>query len=1520
MFTPPKTTAASTPLIEILETRIAPATLNLVGSLLTYSGGSGINNVLTLDISGASYTLADTAEVITLNAAAINAGFSGSGTNNITGPVSAVNSISIVLGDGTDVFNLNGLVDNLSMVNGAGADTVTVATGTLPVGSSVSLSAETVTLNSLNGVTGLTISADTLAVNNSIGFSGDLTIQTLTAGRPIALGSETAGSLSLTTTELNNLIHSGTTQIGNTNSGAINISQNIVGIAGTLSLKSGGGITNTASAGIQVGALAIEAGASVSLTGSNDVGQIAASLTGVGSAFVYLENTDFQVATVDGISGISAGTGANADVTLSGGLAVTQAPGAPIVANGLRLITGGPYTLTDSGNDVAILSASTLKAITYTDATGFDIGTVSGSPGVFTANSNIILVALGGDIRVLNADGSSFNDLDAGTGRIQLTAGAVGSDFAIDIQANAGVKGGGPNGVKLRADHITVSARVTSSTFVELQTFEASTGVALGGVDSAQNLGLTDAELDLIFSPEISIFSSSGPFTLSAAITPAQATTLSLSGASFTGAGSVTVAEWFISTQGLVFLPGANDTDLLNLIVVGNSPEPITINDADGFTLGDTSTFLNVTGFRPVSFGAGSATVAFSSMQNIIVAIGGTVVGTSLSQISVQGVVTLGGGILQPQAVGSLAQGTEFVILANDGSDAITGIFKDLPEGTRIPNFQPPAFITYTGGDGNDVAIKTLPPLAVTLSNAGKTATFRDVDGDLVTVKTNKGAFTGSEFAGFVSGANDEGQLQTLTLGTAFTGANITFTAKPSATGGNGFVNVGFVDATGVDLGTLSIAGDLGRIKAGTVGGNAKVPALKSLTVQSMGVLDVSTQNATLPNLLSIIEGTLAKLNVKSDLRRTGLIIQGTDGFLGSATIGGSVIGDGDQSAFLSAKAGIGSVRVNGDIRHRSGVSFSTTSIVTDGAIGSIIVKGAIESEFPSGIQISAFGQLTAPSKGVDFALKSLTVGGSVVNLRLTLGAGAAKNADASLGTVTVGGDWITSSIAAGTDFGADARQGTADDAKVSGVGTRDNPAILSSIGSFTVKGQAFGSASVGDMFGVVAEKIGKAKVGVRSFAFIADKGATLNREAFFASPNVSGSGTENPMFDFAIREIGSTTPTIALGGPNLVISTDGKTATFTDVDGDLVTVKRSLGTFAPGDFTIPTAASGGGLLEALTITPEPNGLPVNLSITAKVGPGGGNGFVNVGEINADTTDLGLVVIGGELQDLDTGDNNGAKVGLASLTVHSLGAIGRTAPSGDEINSAHGIGKIVVKTDIRNFHIFANNSDTGNLGSLTVGGSMITSEVQTAANIGTVKLGGSYRGNSRFQATERIGSITVGGDFAGEGNSFATIEAFAQDTGPLKGPDIALKSLTVGGSVDRLNIILGRNNNADASIGTITVGREWAASSVRAGTDTGTDTFTGTVDDQKVTLGGPTDLARFSTIASILIKGQAIGSTKAGDSFGIVAEQILKAKIGTRTFVFDKGERDAADAFAAAPTGSGATGLASDFFLREVTT
>jgi hypothetical protein len=85
-------------------------------------------------------------------------------------------------------------------------------------------------------------------------------------------------------------------------------------------------------------------------------------------------------------------------------------------------------------------------------------------------------------------------------------------------------------------------------------------------------------------------------------------------------------------------------------------------------------------------------------------------------------------------------------------------------------------------------------------------------------------------------------------------------------------------------------------------------------------------------------------------------------------------------------------------------------------------------------------------------------------------------DADAQIGAVSIGGDWIASSIAAGAVAGV-AGFGSPDDTRMSGQSVRDDPTVSSEIRSITIGGQIHGTASGGDQFGFVAEDVGRLKV-----------------------------------------------------------------------------------------------------------------------------------------------------------------------------------------------------------------------------------------------------------------------------------------------------------------------------------------------------------------------------------------------------------------------------------------------------------
>lgn len=384
----------------------------------------------------------------------------------------------------------------------------------------------------------------------------------------------------------------------------------------------------------------------------------------------------------------------------------------------------------------------------------------------------------------------------------------------------------------------------------------------------------------------------------------------------------------------------------------------------------------------------------------------------------------------------------------------------------------------------------------------------------------------------------------------------------------------------------------------------------------------------------------------------------------------------------------------------------------------------------------------------------------------------------------------------------------------------------------------------------------------------------------------------------FTISYVGGTGNDVVLTAvtplSDFALAANGLSATYTEKDGDIVTVKITKGTLAAGNFTFSFGGDNRQQLQRLVLDAADAG--ANLTITAKRTAAGGDGFANIGYVNAIGVDLGTVRIDGDLGHIDAGV-------VKSLTVQSLGALGVTS------QAAGG-------TLVSNF--------TGNLGRLTVKASIHDATLLGTASIGPVKVNGSFLGG-RLSAGADLGAVNVRGDIAGTDSEPVIISGFGKAIAPTAGKDLAIKSLKVGGGVESLRVLAGYDLalaglNADASTGAITVGADWRASTVLVGVSAGADGFAGTADDAKLATGGVRDTAEiFSTIASITIRGQAFGSTAAGDTFGIVAEQITKAKIGKAVLKFDKGARDAVDAFALASTGPGATGLSSDFFLREVT-
>jgi hypothetical protein len=312
------------------------------------------------------------------------------------------------------------------------------------------------------------------------------------------------------------------------------------------------------------------------------------------------------------------------------------------------------------------------------------------------------------------------------------------------------------------------------------------------------------------------------------------------------------------------------------------------------------------------------------------------------------------------------------------------------------------------------------------------TATYIDQDGDKVTVKLTgaaAGAALGADDFTFSAGQFGS-KLKLLNLsddGQEWAHANITINAVPLAGLGDSFATIGYINAVGVDLGKVSVNGDLGRIDAGDVA--TTTPGLVSLTAHSMGVFSNSQlPTATgIPNQTSNIVGKLGSLTVKTDLSRELISVSGgvSDGAIGTVSVGGDIIGVGFLvSGGISTNGSIGNVTIGGSILGgsasgvgsvKSGTSMgnvtvggsviggggSNSGIIESGTtMGNVVVKGSlIGGTTDHSGDVHAFGSMG------NVVIKGSIIGGAVANPGSDLDSGLLYSFGASIGSIKIGGN-----------------------------------------------------------------------------------------------------------------------------------------------------------------------------------------------------------------------------------------------------------------------------------------------------------------------------------------------------------------------------------------------------------------------------------------------------------------------------------------------------------------------------------
>ena len=281
----------------------------------------------------------------------------------------------------------------------------------------------------------------------------------------------------------------------------------------------------------------------------------------------------------------------------------------------------------------------------------------------------------------------------------------------------------------------------------------------------------------------------------------------------------------------------------------------------------------------------------------------------------------------------------------------------------------------------------------------------------------------------------------------------------------------------------------------------------------------------------------------------------------------------------------------------------------------------------------------------------------------------------------------------------------------------------------------------------------------------------------------------------------------------------------------------------------------------------------------------GGTAF-DAGSIIADDV-IGTIKIAGDLKG-GMGDRAGRIHGNTNITSVTVGGslIGGTFAETGEIRADFKLGKVTIGQNIVGTDVSGNASldragyvDGDQISSVTIGGSIIAGK-----NTGT----GLLTNSGGIRARHDLGSVIVKGSLIGNATNNVTIAALGQ-AAPA-GSDLAIKSVSVTGSAlfaeilagyDHDNTTSGRGvaTDPDAQIGSVAIGGDFTSSSIVAGVTSGTDAFFGDANDAAIA-GGNANI--FSSIASVVIKGQALGTIAAGDAarFGIVAQSLGGVKIG----------------------------------------
>jgi filamentous hemagglutinin family protein len=739
-------------------------------------------------------------------------------------------------------------------------------------------------------------------------------------------------------------------------------------LGGTVFLQTGGNIAQSDGATIQATALGLRATTgSIRLDQSNDFSLVAATAAGD----VYLK-TGFGLSVSQVAAGEPGGTPAavagisGVNVTLVTGGTITQDGNAPVTATGAFLATvaeGSSVSLDSSSNNFA--QAPLVAALTSTGGLGLagDVTIVNnGGGGIILGQAGILTVELlssgsgytsqptvGFSVGGVSTAGTAAAILGLAT--ITVSSGGAGylSSPVVTITGGGGVGATALAVVDLNPLSTTYG-QVTGITVTNPGTgYTTLPTVTLAGGSPAQAATITGGTAASLLLQRINV-SNSG---IAQSYTANPSVTLSGGGATSQGTATATVGgiAGYLPSSSTSILGGITG----NLSVINSGGGIFT--DGTGFSVDGTSTFGStgaITLDSSANYMLGTITVGSNAgvtINNSISSILGNFTGANSSGVPDSTVAMVGG--LTLGSMGSIYQASSGALLKVTGAAffyaTATALAGGTPNGSVILNNANNAFASSISATGTRVVIRNSTALDLGAVSASTSLTATSTSAGI----TQSGVISSTGAASFAAANGSD-----INVGTQ---AN-TFSSTVSFAALSGtLANVSVRDTTALDLGAMTLTGNLTAISGGAVtdsgalviGGTTSVSAPgQKITLdnanQFTGAVSLAGANVTLNNTVSSlvmgtgsISGNLAVTSTTAVTQSgvTALSVAGTTSF--SAAGQNITLNNGNQFTGAVSLTGA-SVAVTDAAGLILGATTATGTFAATATTGNITQTGAL--------------------------------------------------------------------------------------------------------------------------------------------------------------------------------------------------------------------------------------------------------------------------------------------------------------------------------------------------------------------------------------------------------------------------------------------------------------------------------------------------------------------------------------------------------------------------------------------------